>query len=224
MESKKERKKIVVEIILVKYNNTQFEDPCIMSVIANTKEPYHLRAYNNYPINYNIGKLWNRLIKESDAEYICLLNTDTLVEPDWLKKLVEVFSLHKNVGVVGPTTTAAKTQQAKEPKATEVKIVDFGNDYPGWCLSGFCIVFPKKVWEEVGGFPEDFGFYGQEVVLIDKMMDKGYRQLWRKDVFVWHAGQATVKKAVASGELDEEKERAIAREKFGKLREERKKK
>lgn len=208
----------MVEIILVKFNNADFEIPCLLSVIANTKTQYHLRAYDNYPINHNIGQLWNRLIKDSDAEYICLLNTDTLVEPEWLGRLVEVFSLQEKVGIVGPTTTSAKTQQAKEVKAKNPELVDFGKDYPGWCLSGFCIVFPKKIWEEVGGFPEDFGFYGQEVAFIDKIMEHGYKQIWRKDVFVWHYGQATVKMAVANGEMDEQKERAIAREKFGKLR------
>lgn len=210
----------MIEIILVKYNAPQFENAAISSVMGYTREPHHLTVYDNYPEKHNLGQLWNRLIKRSDAEYICLLNTDTLVEEKWESKLMEVFKIYRDAGVVGPTTCpqGSKNAQGKEPKSDHMEIVDFGATYPNWCLSGFCIFFPKKIWEEVGGFPEDFGFYGQEVAFIDRITEKGYKQYWRKDVLVWHYGGASVKKAEKAGEIDEQAERKIAREKFGALR------
>jgi len=212
----------VIEIILVKYNAPQFENACVASVMGQTFSPYHLTVWDNYPKNENLGKLWNKLIKKSEAEYLCLLNTDTLVEPGWESKLIEVFKMYNDAGVVGPTTCpqGSKNAQGKESKSDHMEIVDFGALYPGWCLSGFCIFFPKKIWEEVGGFPEDFGFYGQEVAFIDRVTEKGYKQYWRKDAYVWHYGGASIKKAEKAGEIDEQAERKIAREKFGKLREE----
>jgi len=208
-------KPAMTEIIVVKYNLRGIEDQCIRAVLDHT-DNYNLTVFDNYPKNHNLGQLWNRLISKSEAEYICLLNNDALVTPFWLDKLLEAFGKHPKVGVVGGTTNSSHNQQSTDHTAKT--FVDFGRTYPGWCLSGFCLVFPKKVWEEVGGFPEDFGFYGQEVAFIDRLTEKGYKQCWRTDVFIYHYGSASVKKAQANGDIDEIKERKIAHEKFTELR------
>jgi len=202
----------MIEIIVLKFNNPEVEIPCVDSVILHTTGQYHLTVHDNYPINENIGVIWNKLIGRSQADYICLLNSDTLVEDGWLEKLVVALKEDPLAGVIGPCTNSCKTEQARQEKTDRKEVVDFGALYPGWCLGGFCIVFPKKIWEEVGGFDEDFGFYGQEVNLIDKIVAKGYKQLWRKDVFVWHKGGATIK-LVARPE-DIEADRKLARETF----------
>jgi GT2 family glycosyltransferase len=184
----------------------------------NTEGYYHLTIYDNYPYKENLGKLWNRLIKQSTADYICLLNSDTVVTPNWIDKLLETFQRVEKVGCVGPSTDNSVNKQSKD-KPEEV-FVDYSLYHPGWDLSGFCLVFPKQVWEEARGFREDFGFYGQEVAFIDRIVAAGYKQIWRTDVFVHHEKGASIKKAQAAGEINEEAERAKARELFGKLRKE----
>ena len=199
---------LLVDIIIVKYNNKEVEDDCIKSVLEHTKGNYHLTIYDNYPENHNLGKLWNRLIKQSDAEYVCVLNSDTIVTEGWLEKMMESFELIEDVGVVGPSTDNARNHQAD--KVNEI-LIDYGKTYPNWMLSGFCLLFPKTVIEAVGGFPEDFGFYGQEVSLIKRLEDNGFKQIWRTDAFVRHVGSSSAKKAEADGEFDEKKERAEAK-------------
>lgn len=208
----------MVEIIIIKYCNKEIEEACINSVLKFTDAPYNLRIHDNYPKNENIGKLWNRLISQSSDDYICLLNSDTVVEPGWLKKLLEVFDHIEGAGVAGPSTDHSHNQQCKTIPEGET-FVDFGERFPLWDLSGFCLVFPKKVWEEVEGFPEDFGFYGQEVIFVDKVVDQGYKQIWRTDVFVHHEGSSSLKAAVRRGEQDEEGERKLSREKVKQFRE-----
>ncbi len=206
---------MTTNIIVIKYDNYEVEKNCIKSVIDNTSIFYHLTIFENYPFKFNLGKLWNRLIRHSVSDYICLLNSDTIVEKFWLSRLLDAFKRIKNVGCVGPSTDNSHNPQSGErPKEA---FVDFSK-YEGMCLSGFCLVFPKSVWEEVGGFPEDFGFYGQEVAFIDKIVKRGYKQIWRTDVFVKHLGGATVKK---SG-MNELKERRMARKKIAELRNENK--
>jgi len=198
-------------IILIKYNNPKVEVPCIKSILEYTKSSYTLVVYDNYPNNMNLGKLWNRLIKESHSKFICLLNSDTIVSPNWLEKLVEVFYKEPRVGVIGPITDSSRNNQSKIKLEEDYSIVDFSEFKPE-VLSGFCLVFPKKIWKEVNGFPEDYGFYGQEVNFIDKILYKGYRQMCRKDVFVHHEGQATVKREIQAGRFNETEERRVARQ------------
>lgn len=208
----------MIDIIIIKYNTPELEKKCINSILETTGIPYHLTVYDNYFSKHNLGKLWNRLIDRSESDYILLLNSDTTVNKDWVK-LLEVFGNYNlgKVGCVGPSTDNSHNQQSKEyPKEI---FVDFGEKYPGWVLSGFCLVFPKRVWKDVGGFPEDFGFYGQEVAFIDKLTKKGYKQIWRTDVFVHHEGGASIEKAQSSGEINELEERKKGREKYKKFRE-----
>src|SRR3972149_488967 len=144
------------EVIIIRYGLPEMEDACIESVKKNTRD-YELTVYDNFKEKENLGKLWNRLIGQSRCEYICLLNSDTLVTPDWLYNLLEVFEKEFRVGVVGPTTNHSHNEQSMHPTADRYTVVDFAR-YKG-TISGFCMVFPKAIWEKVGGFPEDFGFY-----------------------------------------------------------------
>ena len=43
----------------------------------------------------------NMAAKEAKGEYLCLLNNDTYVTPGWLDGMLELFSRHKNLAVVG---------------------------------------------------------------------------------------------------------------------------
>lgn len=206
----------LVETIIIRYDNKKVEDECIQSVIEHTDHPYHLTVYDNYPHNDNLGKLWNRLIERSDAPYICLLNSDTKVTDGWLTKLVEVFEKEKDAGIVGPVTNSSRNTQSTEPPLNFYNVVDFSSysiarSGKRECLSGFCLVFPRRVWEQVDGFAEHYGFYGQENEFIDRIIKEKLKQLWRRDVFVWHEGQSTVKREVEKGKFDELKERRTAR-------------
>lgn len=205
----------MTSIIIVKYNLPEIETQCVHAVLDHTTD-YNLIVHDNYPQNENLGKLWNKLISQAETEYICLLNNDAIVTPFWLKNLLECFDLGKKIGVAGPSTNNSKNQQSKP--APPYKFINFGKTYPGWCLSGFCLVFPKKAWEECEGFPQDFGFYGQEVALIDRMTKAGYKQVWRTDTFVFHYGSASAKKATKMGLMDEQLERAVGNAKIKELR------
>lgn len=190
-----------VDIIMVKYLAPAFEKEAIKAILKNTDIPYHLTIHDNYPLNENIGVLWNRLISKSEAEYICLLNTDTSVSYGWLEHLLEVFDDHEDAGAVGPVTNNGGGNGQELVRTQEKAVFDYRERHALGTLCGFCLVFPKKVWEAVGGFPEDFGFYGQECAFLAKVSKKGYKQYVRTDVFVWHKGSASAKLAERRGEM-----------------------
>jgi len=199
----------MTDIIIVKFGQKDIEDNCISSVLRSTSSPYHLTVYDNFIQKENLAKVWNRLISQSNADYICLLNSDTLVTMGWLENLLEAFGKDPRLGAVGPSTNKCGNQQCKPSPVDPHKspFLDFGRTFPNWCLSGFCLVFPRSVWEEVKGFPEDCGFYGQETAFIDKLTKRGYKQCWRTDTFVFHYGGYTAKKTFTSEELQKEREK-----------------
>lgn len=171
----------VVEIIVVttgkKYD---FEENCLKSVKEFTDYPYALTEFKNTK-NEGLSKIWNRLIKESKAEFICLLNSDTIVEQNWLRNMVKYFK--SDIGAIGPVTNNAGVQQKE--RGIGIEEVD--------TLSGFCLLFPKKIWEEIGGFDEQFYLYFEDTDFCRKIKEKGYKFLMVNDVFIKHIGQASVK-------------------------------
>ena len=181
-------RKSSVEIIIVKYNVPDFERNTIKSVLDNTSEPYNLTAWQNRAKDENLSVIWNKLIKRSTADYICLLNTDVKVTPDWLDDLLEVFEKEKNVGIVSCVTNACGIVKQRQPVLSKYKVEESSQ------LSGFCMVFPKKLWKKVGGFDEEYELYGEDSQLCVDVIKLGYRLLIRRDVFIHHfKGQSSIK-------------------------------
>ena len=196
----------MIEIILVRYKLPIVENDCLSSVLKNTSN-YHLTVYDNAPHNENLGKLWNKLINRSDADTICLLNTDTLVEENWLTRLEETLEgpSWNKIGAVGPVTDNAHNAQKRDRGGACFRLPE------GQMLSGFCLLFKKSIWSEVGGIPENFGFYGQETAFLIKVDKKGYTQWVNPSVFVHHLGSASAQEAQKRGEMDIKTEREAAR-------------
>lgn len=190
-----------MNIIIVKYKNPEDEERCIESVKKFTDLTKHtLTIFDNAPENINLGKLWNHLIEESEDEIICLLNSDTIVEEGW-DRLEDCF-YEDIIGAVGPVTNQCGGKQKNLLKNGEIEEIED--------LSGFCYVFKKSAWKDVGGFPEDFPFYGQETAFNRLLQKKGYKLLVDRRVFVYHKGSASLKK---SG-IDEYNERIKGAERY----------
>ena len=62
-------------------------------------------------------------------------------------------------------------------------------------LSGFAMLIKRKVWDEIGGFDEDFApGYFEDDALSMEILKKGYRLLLVKNSFIYHAGSQSFSK------------------------------
>lgn len=170
----------MVEIIIVKYNLKDYEDETVSQVLNTVDIPYHLTIYENYQRDANLSSVWNDLIRRSDADYIILLNNDTVPSPQWADRLLEALK-DKKVGVVGAISNRAGGFQGGHKKAQEYPMVAEAPQ-----LSGFCMAFSKKVWEEVEGFDERFRLYGEDSDFCNRVKKKGYKLMIRYDTFIYH--------------------------------------
>lgn len=217
-------KKPKVGIIVVKYNQPNFEATTIERVALCTQYPnYSLTAYQNER-GVALSKCWNKLIEQSDADFICLLNSDTAVTPGWLSNLMHVFDEVPNVGAVVPSSNLVFMSQIEVPfprETTDFSVIEeFArkNSEDGRCiqlptLSAMCVVFPKALWKQIGGFDEDFFLYGEDSEFFYRMAEQTGRMLiWYRGSYIHHYKAQSVTKAVADGELDYEAIRAKADE------------
>ena len=193
------------DIILIKYGQPALENQCIESIKKHTDLTRHiLTDVDNKLIDKNLGALWNDLISASDAPYVCLLNSDTIVEPEWLDKLIEAVE-NTGADAVGPMTNKCGIAYQVGEK-TEV---DKLRDAPQ--LSGFCVLIRKESWKKAGGFPEFFPFYGQESDLMDRLKKK----VVCKSVFIQHLGGGTIKNTEGRSQ---EKEKELSLEVYKRVR------
>lgn len=176
----------MVDIIILKYNNPDYENETIQQVLNTVKMPYSLTVFDNFQKDWNLSTAWNRAIEKSDEETICLLNSDTVPEEGWLEKLVEGLKQPK-AGAVGPISNCAGGHQGghKEPMKE-------GTIQTCVTLSNFCVVFPKKIWEEVGGLDEAYVMGGEDSDFFMRVRRKGYELYTRFDTFVYHHGHKTI--------------------------------
>ncbi len=171
----------MVEIIIITATGEDFEKDCIKSVQENTNYPHTLTVFHNKD-GCGLSKIWNRIISKSTAKYVCILNSDTIVNDGWLDKLVECAEA--TGGIVGPVSNNAGRRQT----------MDIGEGYVETdMLSGFCMLFPRSAWNVVGGFDEGFMFYFEDDDFSLRLRNAGYKLYINKEVFVYHIQRATAK-------------------------------
>ena len=155
----------------------------------------------------------NHGLAESDADQVCLLNSDTLVADQWLQRLAACFSTHPNCGAVGPWSNAASWQSV--PRQRDWRGRWLINDLPEHCdvncvnerlgrlgspvypkvgvLNGFCIMLQRVLLDAVEGFdvtrfPQG---YGEENDLCLRAADAGFELRIVDNVYVYHVKSAS---------------------------------
>jgi len=206
-----------VEIILVKYNQPHLERDVIRRILDTTNHSdYNLTAYQNEP-GTGLATVWNYLIGRSDAEYICLLNTDTVPCTPWLEALTDILDNEPSVAAVVPSSNRVHLSQIETPwmntfapypseiqEFADKLARDVGPRFEDLVtLSAMCVVFRRSVWEAAEGFDQEFFLYGEDTEFFYRIRKMGLgRLVWHKGVYVHHYGQQSMQAAVRNGELD----------------------
>lgn len=140
-----------------------------------------------------------KLAMAEGSTYVCIQNNDTLVDPGWLDKMLEVFQKETDVGMVGPTAIWASSWQSR------TRLIQKWGDPIDWdkwreihsMLAFFCTVIPVEVIEEVGLLDEQYGLgFGDDDDYAMRIKRAGYRMFIRTDVTVAHHHRTTFKAQV----------------------------
>jgi hypothetical protein len=148
-------------------------------------------VYENYPENLNIHACWNTAARGFDWDYIAYLTADTFPTGDWLGKLIGARDINNQILVAGPSTDNCYNEQSGRDPATMVNA--FGI-VPGILLAGFCMLVHKSAFDIIGGFREDYAFYGGDIDFMVRLRMAGYETAWVPDAFVYHSWGLSAKK------------------------------
>lgn len=145
--------------------------------------------------NANIARGRNIAIKNSKYEYIACTDAGCKLDKDWLKNIIKYFENDASIDVVSgfylPDTHTLFEECVAEVTYRKLNTIKNDNFLP----SSRSIAFKKKVWEEVGGYPE--WLYTAEDTLYDiNLKKRGFKFVFAKDAIVYWRPRGSLKKLI----------------------------
>jgi hypothetical protein len=191
-------------VCLVGFRSREWDIRCLETIYSNSRTRIEIRYADNTNDNNGLSALWNRLARESSAPYICFINPDVLVSPEWDIRCLRHFESDTKVGLVGPLLAneighssypgppPESPPDADELKrlSDEVKWMDPPHAYQHMAL-GSCMIIRRDVFEQVGGFPESVPLYFNDHCISELVRQAGWRLGLTKNSLVWHMRQGT---------------------------------
>lgn len=145
-----------------------------------------------FPSGCNVG---TRLALQKGADYVWLLNNDTIAPPDTLKKLLRIALDNPNAGAIG-----AVLYYMHDPARVQAWGGGRINLWTGFVthftqptdldantyLTGANMLLPRRVCEEVGIFYEGFFMYCDDSDLGIRLLRAGYGLVVAEDTAILH--------------------------------------
>ncbi|MRT17987.1 glycosyltransferase family 2 protein [Vitellibacter sp. q18] len=193
------------EIIVI--DNASKDDSCHMVA---TLFPQVVLIENKENVGFSRAN--NQAVAVAKGEYVCILNPDTAVSEDTFQKVLDFAENVENMGALGVYLmdgTGNFLPESKRnlptPKVSLMKLTGFTKKYYASqvadhssgkveVLVGAFMVMKKAVYEEVGGFDEDYFMYGEDIDLSYKITQAGYSNYYLGTTTVLHyKGESTNK-------------------------------
>ncbi len=147
--------------------------------------------------NLGFVKSCNLGISLGSAPYILLLNSDVVLTPGWLERMLECAESDPRIASVNPLTNYAS--QINLPLAPGANFFGMDEalrehsprDFPDVVTGvGFCLLLRRSVLNEVGAFEEVYGLgYCEDSDLCMRLTTHGYRTVVADHVYVYHKGR-----------------------------------
>ena len=169
---------------------------------------FHAATLKINAVKMNFSQSNNYGASIAKGDYLLFLNNDTKLEDNVLDKMLNVFSLDAKIAIVG-----VQIRLMKHPRKVHHAGVMFtekyepyelglsqpfgipelpGNDQRTWsvrevpAVTAACMMVRKDVFNEVGGFDEEYNNGWEDVDLNLKVREKGYKVYYTGETFVHH--------------------------------------
>lgn len=215
---------IKLSVVIVSYNTRDLLAACLASfqadqviVVDNAsndasvdmmreKFPY-VHVIQNAD-NAGFARANNQAIRISRGEYLLLLNSDTVVQPNALNRLIEFMDTHSQAGIVGlqllnadgtlqpsgrnfPTLVSALAELVPMPERWRVRFR--GGTHRNYAqitqvdeVSGAAMCVRRAVFDQIGLLDENFFFLGEDIDFCWRCKKAGWQVIYLPDARVVH--------------------------------------
>ena len=222
-----------ISIVIVSYNVSKLLDECLQSVaralqgidgevfvvdnhsvdntIAMLKEKHpEVKVIANEE-NVGFSRANNQAIRQSAAEYVLLLNPDTVVYENTLHGVLDFMDKHPEAGGAGVRMLTREGHRAPEsrrsiptPWVAMLKMLGATRRYymshlswdePGQieAVSGAFFLVRRKALDQVGLLDEDYFMYGEDIDLSYRLLKGGWQNWYLPYDIIHYKGESTQK-------------------------------
>ena len=235
-----------LSIVIVNYNVEHFLEQCLHSVYTalegidgevwvvdnNSVDGSLAMLERKFPQtkviankeNVGFARANNQAIRQSEAEYVLLLNPDTIVEPDTFSKCLDFMDRTPDAGGLGVKMLNGNGEFLPEskrglpvPSVAFYKIFGLSKLFPKSkkfgayhltylspdeihsvdVLAGAFMLMRKSVLDKVGLLDEDYFMYGEDIDLSYRITQGGYKNYYFPETRIIHyKGESTKKSSV----------------------------
>ena len=239
-----------ISFVILTWNSEDVILPCLKSIISMKDQEYEIIVVDNGSSDHTVDKI-NSFIDENpicdlslilleknmgttisrnigikkaslDTVYICILDSDTIINQAAMKELIEVLEENPLNAVTGPNmvnleneelVTAKKIPTAllKIEKAIPIRFiqkkgeeqekyyfVEEKRSYPVGYLISACWMLKKAMIEKIGLLDENIFYSPEDVEYCVRIWKKGYRVVYCPEAHIIHATQRISKKKIFS--------------------------
>jgi len=166
--------------------------------------------------NYGFCGGYNRALKQVEAQYYVLLNSDVEVTPGWLRPLEDLLDSNLSIAALQPKILSYSQKDHFEYAGAGGGFID-SLGYP-FCrgrlfdytekdegqyndirevfwATGACLMIRSRVYHELGGLDEDFFAHMEEIDLCWRIKRSGGTVYYCGQSHVYHVGGGTLSKS-----------------------------
>jgi N-acetylglucosaminyl-diphospho-decaprenol L-rhamnosyltransferase len=159
--------------------------------------------------NLGFGRGVNQALRSVGTDYLLVINPDCLMVPDALEALVTELDRHPDIGMVSGRVfdmrgVEQRGSRRRLPTRRQVmaevlpfsgeKGIDLTHEPIGdeavdvEAVSGACMLIRKTALEEIGGFDPGFHMHFEDLDVMARLREAGWRIRLLPSVFIAHAG------------------------------------
>ena len=228
-----ETQKIKTAVVVLNWNGKAWLEKFLANLVKHSQEATVFVADNastddsvdfvksNFPsveiiINASNGgyaKGYNDALKQIDAEYFVLINSDIEVTDGWLSPIIDLMDSDKKIAACQPKLLDYKKRNTFEYAGASGGFIDnlgypfcrgrifddieqdngqYNDATEVFWATGACLFVRASHFNEVGGLDEDFFAHQEEIDLCWRLKNKGYKIMVQPKSVVYHVGGGTL--------------------------------
>ncbi len=193
-----------LEVVVVDNASSDSSDVVIEDELRKLGRGRVVRAGRN--LGYAGGNNLGFRLFGHDSKYVGFLNNDIEVEPDWLKRIVEVMEGDERIAAAQPKILQLRDRNLVDSLGGFIdrigRAYDVFHGLPDnarvegpievFYARGAALVVRSDAFREAGGFDEDYFIYYEETDLCWRLRLLGYRIVTVPTARVYHLGGGTM--------------------------------
>ena len=228
-----ETQKIKTAVVVLNWNGKAWLEKFLANLVKHSQEATVFVADNastddsvafvkdNFPTvkiiinatNGGYAKGYNDALKQIDAEYFVLFNSDIEVTEDWLSPIIDLMDSDNKIAACQPKVLDYNNRSKFEYAGASGGFIDnlgypfcrgrifddieqdngqYNDAIEVFWATGACLFVRASHFNAIGGLDEDFFAHQEEIDLCWRLKNKGYKIMVQPKSVVYHVGGGTL--------------------------------